>query len=180
MNAYSEALAQLVEDFINTHDLFLDEPEHLQRPADLVRFLGQHDVTVDDSVTQDDLEAVRGLRETLRMIWNAPDASDSQQRLNGLLESAPVTLSLEDASDDAVTLQFTPDAEAAVVDRLAVLCAVGLVGVIQQHGIDRMRACASAPCRDVFIDTSRNKTRRFCSDRCANRYNVAAFRERKR
>jgi predicted RNA-binding Zn ribbon-like protein len=32
----------------------------------------------------------------------------------------------------------------------------------------------------VFIDTSANRTRRYCSERCTNRANVTAFRARKR
>jgi predicted RNA-binding Zn ribbon-like protein len=32
----------------------------------------------------------------------------------------------------------------------------------------------------VFIDTSVNRTRRYCSDRCASRANVTAYRARKR
>ncbi|NNF63358.1 MAG: CGNR zinc finger domain-containing protein, partial [Acidimicrobiia bacterium] len=31
---------------------------------------------------------------------------------------------------------------------------------------------------DVFIGTSRNKSRRRCSDTCATRENVAAYRKR--
>jgi predicted RNA-binding Zn ribbon-like protein len=32
----------------------------------------------------------------------------------------------------------------------------------------------------VFIDTSVSHTRRYCSDRCASRANVIAYRARKR
>jgi predicted RNA-binding Zn ribbon-like protein len=181
MNAYGEGLAVLVEDLINTHDLFLDEPEHLQTPADLDAFLRQHHQPLDAKPTQDDLDAVRRLREDLRVIWNAPDVPEARHQLNGLLANTPVTLHVDDHDHaDDIALHFEADSHATLVSRLAVACAVGIVGVMQHHGADRMRACESSPCRDVFIDTSRNKSRRFCSDRCANRYNVAAFRERRK
>ena len=37
-----------------------------------------------------------------------------------------------------------------------------------------------APCRNAYLDTSTNRSRRYCSDRCATRANVAAYRARKR
>jgi predicted RNA-binding Zn ribbon-like protein len=40
--------------------------------------------------------------------------------------------------------------------------------------------CQAAPCQGVFIDVSVNRTRRYCSDRCASRANVTAYRARKR
>jgi predicted RNA-binding Zn ribbon-like protein len=47
-------------------------------------------------------------------------------------------------------------------------------------GADRFGTCADPRCGGVFIDTSRNRSRRYCSDRCASRANVAAHRERQR
>jgi predicted RNA-binding Zn ribbon-like protein len=32
----------------------------------------------------------------------------------------------------------------------------------------------------VFVDTSPNQSRRYCSDRCSSRANVAAYRARQR
>ncbi|WP_369292618.1 CGNR zinc finger domain-containing protein [Sinorhizobium sp. 7-81] len=43
-----------------------------------------------------------------------------------------------------------------------------------------MRVCVADPCRDAFIDTSKKGSRRFCGNRCANRWHVATFRQRKK
>lgn len=43
---------------------------------------------------------------------------------------------------------------------------------------DRIGSCARDECTRVFVDISRNGRRRFCSDRCANRVNVARHRAR--
>ncbi|WP_280424377.1 CGNR zinc finger domain-containing protein [Nocardia carnea] len=43
---------------------------------------------------------------------------------------------------------------------------------------NRIGRCARPECTRVFVDTSRNGRRRFCSDRCANRVNVARHRAR--
>jgi predicted RNA-binding Zn ribbon-like protein len=40
--------------------------------------------------------------------------------------------------------------------------------------------CADARCGNVYLDTSSNCCRRFCSERCATRSHVAAHRARKR
>ncbi|WP_327151771.1 CGNR zinc finger domain-containing protein [Nocardia sp. NBC_01329] len=42
----------------------------------------------------------------------------------------------------------------------------------------RIGQCRRADCPLVFVDTSRNGRRRFCSERCANRVNVARHRAR--
>jgi predicted RNA-binding Zn ribbon-like protein len=39
--------------------------------------------------------------------------------------------------------------------------------------------CAAAGCGNYFVDQSRNRTRRFCSNACASRTTVAAYRARK-
>ncbi|MGW1346324.1 CGNR zinc finger domain-containing protein [Kribbella sp. NPDC002412] len=38
--------------------------------------------------------------------------------------------------------------------------------------------CAAAGCENYFVDQSRNRTRRFCSNPCASRTTVAAYRAR--
>jgi predicted RNA-binding Zn ribbon-like protein len=41
---------------------------------------------------------------------------------------------------------------------------------------DRLGVCAAPRCDRVYVDTSRNATRRFCSTACQNRVKAAAFR----
>ena len=47
-------------------------------------------------------------------------------------------------------------------------------------GFDRRGVCQHTTCADVYIDASPGGTRRYCSDSCQNRANVAAYRARKR
>jgi hypothetical protein len=42
----------------------------------------------------------------------------------------------------------------------------------------RLGGCARAGCATVYVDTSRNGRRRYCSTRCATRVHVAEHRER--
>jgi predicted RNA-binding Zn ribbon-like protein len=57
---------------------------------------------------------------------------------------------------------------------------MGLAMHLTAHGADRLGICQAAPCRNAYLDTSTNRSRRYCSDRCATRANVAAYRARKR
>lgn len=177
MNTYSDHQMTLVQNLINTYDLYLVQPEHLQTPNDLARFLTRNGIPVKD-VTEADLEAVRSLREHLRAGWNADHLAGALNILNPLLGQTPLQLEAQTADDQTVHLKLTPPEDSPLVQRVAVECALGIIAVLQHYGLDRMQACAAAPCQDVFIDTSRNKSKRFCSEQCANRYNIAAYRER--
>lgn len=178
MNTYEENRAKLVEDLINTYDLYLDEPEHLRQTADLKRFLETHNLKSETAITLTMVEQVHRLREDLRLCWTAKTLAEMITRLNTFLALAAVTVQVEADAENRVSFQF--QAQSSILQNLALECAVGIVFVLQNYGIERMRACAAEPCRDVFVDVSRNKTRRFCSERCANRYNIAAFRDRQK
>jgi CGNR zinc finger len=56
----------------------------------------------------------------------------------------------------------------------------GLAVWLCEHGSSRFGVCADTRCRNVYLDTSSNCCRRFCSERCATRSHVAAHRARKR
>jgi predicted RNA-binding Zn ribbon-like protein len=69
---------------------------------------------------------------------------------------------------------------APMADRIAAHLAMGLAGLVVAGQSDRLRSCASPTCRDVFIDLSRNRSRRYCDSRtCGNRLHVAAYRARR-
>ncbi len=58
-------------------------------------------------------------------------------------------------------------------------CAAGLAVVLGGPEWDRLGVCTAPRCDRVYVDTSRNGTRRFCSTTCQNRVKAATFRERK-
>jgi predicted RNA-binding Zn ribbon-like protein len=57
---------------------------------------------------------------------------------------------------------------------------MGLTVAIIEGGYERFGTCSSSTCDDVFVDGSRNRSRRHCSDTCTTRENVAAHRARQR
>jgi predicted RNA-binding Zn ribbon-like protein len=57
---------------------------------------------------------------------------------------------------------------------------LGLATLVCDLGPGRLGVCSAAPCTRVYVDTSPNRSRRYCSDRCSSRANVAAYRARQR
>ncbi|WP_375487352.1 CGNR zinc finger domain-containing protein [uncultured Jatrophihabitans sp.] len=58
--------------------------------------------------------------------------------------------------------------------------ATALATVLGGEYADRLGVCAAPVCDRVFVDVSRNGTRRFCSEVCQNRVKAAAHRARHR
>jgi predicted RNA-binding Zn ribbon-like protein len=179
LDTYEDRHITLVEDLINTFDSFLEQPEHLREPSDLKDFLELRGIQVGE-VSDSDLEEVRGLRRYLRATWEAETLEEAIRMLNLLFANISVFVQLEANSQAKPQFQFQVQPEASVAQRLAVAAATGIVAAIERYGVERLASCAAEPCRDVFIDLSRNQSRRFCSERCANRHNTAAFRLRRR
>jgi predicted RNA-binding Zn ribbon-like protein len=72
------------------------------------------------------------------------------------------------------------DRAATVAELLVAESLMGLATLVCDLGADRLGVCAASPCTNVYVDTSPNKSRRYCSDRCSSRANVAAYRARQR
>jgi predicted RNA-binding Zn ribbon-like protein len=58
--------------------------------------------------------------------------------------------------------------------------ALALLDVARLGESERLRCCAAPDCRGIVLDLSRNRSKRFCSQRCGNRVNMVAFRTRNR
>jgi hypothetical protein len=100
------------------------------------------------------------------------------QRLNALLALASPKPYATDHDGELHLHYARPDAGA--VEQLTTTVAMGLSQVVVQHGWQRLGACAAEGCGHVYVDTSRNASRRYCSNTCASRSTVAAYRARQR
>jgi predicted RNA-binding Zn ribbon-like protein len=131
--------------------------------------------------SRSDLEALRGLRAEFRKIFVACAAGNGEEvadRLNALLIQHPVHPQLSTHDGQPWHVHFTESG--SVADKYAAGAAMGLAVRITDLGVERFGVCQAAPCLGVFIDTTTNRSRRYCSERCVNRANVTAFRARKR
>ena len=70
---------------------------------------------------------------------------------------------------------------ASVAELLIGESLMGLANLVCDLGATRLgRLPRAAACDNVFVDTSPNQSRRYCSDRCSSRANVAAYRARQK
>ena len=72
------------------------------------------------------------------------------------------------------------DRASSVADLLVAEALMGLAVVVCDFGVTRPGVCQASGCDDVFVDTSPNRSRRYCSERCSSRANVAAYRARRK
>jgi predicted RNA-binding Zn ribbon-like protein len=72
------------------------------------------------------------------------------------------------------------DRQSSVSELLIAESLMGLSTLVCDLGATRLGVCDASSCTNVFVDTSPNRSRRYCSDRCSSRENVAAYRARQR
>ncbi|TQM73902.1 CGNR zinc finger domain-containing protein [Thermopolyspora flexuosa] len=132
-------------------------------------------------ITRGDLDAMRELREELTAVFEAVakgDEEDAVERLNLLLIRHPAHPQIVRHDDKGWHMHLT--GAGRVYDQYAVCAVMGLATLVTRLGLDRLGLCQAAPCRRAYLDVSSNRSRRYCSKRCASRANVARFRARRR
>ena len=98
--------------------------------------------------------------------------------LNALLLDTGARPQLDRLPDGAVGTCTSTASDDSLATGWAAGCATGLALAIGSDLAGRLGVCAADRCDRVFVDTSRNATRRFCSTACQNRTKAAAFRAR--
>jgi predicted RNA-binding Zn ribbon-like protein len=91
----------------------------------------------------------------------------------------PITPRISDHDHADLHLHVATD-NASVADLLVGESLLGLATLVCDLGPDRLGVCQASPCTNVFVDTSPNRSRRYCSERCSSRANVAAYRARQK
>ena len=135
-----------------------------------------------DQCTDDDVDGLRDFQAELRPVFEASDASQSKAVIDGLNElmaSHPITPMISD-HDPANLHMHVANRASSVADLLIAEALLGLANLVCDLGPNRLGVCHAPPCRNVYVDTSPNQSRRYCSDRCSSRANVAAYRARQK
>jgi predicted RNA-binding Zn ribbon-like protein len=153
----------------------------LAEMADLARLFGEQQWMAQEA-NERDFAAIKRAQRRLRDAFEHGSAGrDAQavEELNTLLEAYPIQprISGHDSSD--WHMHVTGRGSAVSSEYLAG-AAWGLAVWLCEHGSSRFGVCADERCGNVYLDTSSNCCRRFCSERCATRSHVAAHRARKR
>ena len=99
--------------------------------------------------------------------------------LNALMVRHPITPRISDHDPDDLHMHVATKS-ASVAELLVGESLLGLANLVCDLGPTRLGVCAASPCTNVYVDTSPNQSRRYCSDRCSSRANVAAYRARQK
>jgi predicted RNA-binding Zn ribbon-like protein len=132
-------------------------------------------------VTSAGAEAFVPVAVGLRGVFSAVAAGDvdgAAHRVNDMLAATGAHPALARHDGEPWHLHFDSADEASPSKGWAAGCATGLAVVLGGELYDRIGVCTAPHCDRVYVDTSRNGSRRFCSTACQNRVKAAAFRER--
>lgn len=197
--AFQLVAGSLPLDFANTLDNRGDperEKELLANYADLVAFLQQSDALPDALARKLIVRAAREpraasavlhrsriLREAIYRVFAAiaeghdPAPSDLDL-VNAQITASAAHTRLQKINDNFVwTWSGEPDA----LDRVLWPIVRATADLLTSENLGRVRLCEDEKCRWAFLDTSRNRTRRWCDMKvCGNRAKVRAFYERQK
>jgi predicted RNA-binding Zn ribbon-like protein len=155
----------------------LAEPPPIGHRADAVRAVLERD-DYRPTLTEDQANALTALAERVREVFTASssgDAANAARMVNDLLEEFGAAPRLDPARGGGWTLHFHGRDTSVVVGWGAGIAA-GLGMAIGSDLAGRLGVCQADPCDRVYIDTSPNLGKRFCSTRCQSRVTSAANR----
>ncbi|MER5401268.1 CGNR zinc finger domain-containing protein [Streptomyces sp. NPDC002599] len=177
--SYFDEAATWAEDLVNTRNIIRDV-EKMADVADLGRFLIDHGLRIDGVPSTADLDRARRLRPILRRVFETDDEDAAVEILNGVIADHHGVPHYVRHDGLPWHLHVSTDDHPAV-DQYAANAAMGLLAVITSTGLNRLHTCGGNRCAEVFVDISRNQSRRYCSPLiCGNRAHAAAHRARQK
>jgi predicted RNA-binding Zn ribbon-like protein len=123
-----------------------------------------------------------GVAGRLRAVFESlasADIDDAAVRVNELLSVTGAHPVLERHDGEPWHVHFHAAGQQSTAAGWAAGCATGLAIVLGGEHWDRLGVCTAPRCDRVYVDVSRNGSKRFCSTACQNRVKSAAFRERR-
>jgi len=169
---YADPVTTLAEDVVNSYRHSVGHDDLTRSLLDeMARGRGWRGARA----TSRDVVEVRALRPELREIFENRSVASA----NALVASARLMPELVRHDGRPWHLHLNR-ADATLPEWVAGNAAFALLAVVEQGGTSRLHRCAGPDCQAVFVDLSRNQSRRFCSPAvCGNRVHVAAHRARK-
>ncbi len=128
-----------------------------------------------------DAAALAAAAGQLREVFGAVDAGDIDSaaiRINAMVTEYGARPTLIRRGDEPWHLHFH-DPDAPVVMGIMASFAGGFAYLLGTEYAERVGVCSAEHCDRVYMDVSRNGTKRFCSTACQNRTKTAAFRARR-
>ena len=126
----------------------------------------------------DDRSRCREVLDDWLLIVDTDEDDKRAALLNRQMANATAYPRLTDHNGEGWHLHFR-DVDDDLPRVLQAVFSVGTALHLTTRGMVRLGRCASNPCINVIVDTSRNGTQRYCSPRCASRDAVRRHRSRR-
>ena len=166
-------------DLVNTWDELEAAPDLIEGLADVRYWLDWHGLhTAAKRLRSSDVDRVRALRARFDRVFDAKTEAEAVKLLNELSREYGTPPQLE-RTRGGWRLRSWPD-EREGVPAVAAYATAGLLEAFRELGWRRFGRCAGTPCRCAFVDRSRNRTRRYCCNLCADRVAQALYRARRK
>ncbi|GAB3677945.1 CGNR zinc finger domain-containing protein [Saccharopolyspora tripterygii] len=168
--------AELIIAFANTLDIE-DDTDTLREPAGLAGWLVEHEVTArTPAVTDADHERCLRLRAGVRELLGT-----EQQRSHVLADADAVLLDLPLLASLTPDSALQPDPHLPLTSRALASLAAALTTLLITGEVERIKRCPAEDCGWVFWDSTKNRSRRWCSMQvCGNRQKARTFAARNR
>jgi hypothetical protein len=116
----------------------------------------------------------------LRRAVDAVIGHGSLGPVNALLAAYPPQMHVSDHDGAGTAHLHYAHEDQSPVDWLGSTCAAALAHIAVSTPRVALGRCTARGCERFFVDDSRNRSRRYCSNACASRTTVAAHRDRAR
>lgn len=155
-----------------------DGMDRLVTQADFDAYLDEYAYTGTFHRDDEELEAVRDNRPRLLELWSV-GRDEAVPLVNAMLRDGQALPQLVRHDEFDWHIHAT-ESDAPLSVRMLVESALAFVDVIRSDQWDRVRVCAADDCESVYVDFSKNGSKRYCdTGNCGNRMNVIAYRRRK-
>ncbi len=171
---YKDLPLKLAVALVNSEDV-VDGTENLD-VALVQDLLDRSDLERAPRVQKSHVAAVRRLRTQVRAVFEAGSVDQAATVVNSILRAAGAT-PFVGIHGGGPHMHVAPE-ERTPDGWLGATIGMGLADLVVNYGTERFGVCSADDCRDVFIDVSRNHSRKHCSARCTNREGVRSFRRR--
>jgi predicted RNA-binding Zn ribbon-like protein len=167
----------LLVDFVNTHDLE-EETDAIADPALLRAWIAEHAGELLPEVDPEDAKRVLELRESLRALLHTNNGGEADERELRPLREAAERSRYRLSFDGEGRLSLAPARADLGGFESRLLLAIERLQC--EDAWPRLKACTDDGCQWAFYDTTRNRSRTWCSmDVCGNREKTRRYRQRK-
>lgn len=169
--------AELIVAFVNTHDLE-EESDSIAAPEQLVAWIAEQTGEYLAEPNPAEMRRVWGLRASLRSLLLANNGGEAREGALTPLREAAERSRYRPAlgADGSLTLEPARADLSGFESRLL----LAIERLQAQGAWPRLKACTDDGCRWAFYDTTRNRSRTWCSmEECGNREKTRRYRSRK-